>query len=927
MLSKGGNMPKFKFVDFSCNLLQTDSFIEKQDKTLIIYPTANNANLAQAYGQNKWQFEDIAYHSIDQFKNMVLQTDKLFLEDDKRVIALYLQLSDEDKAYFHVNDFFDFIKLSNKIFSLFAELAEELLDFTEVCTLLETANANVFPWQLDYYERILQLLSKYEAWLERQDLSDQIFNKNLNNIDLSYFASYTDVYFINQFYYTAFEKSLISLLEESGKTVTLVYQMPEKFVDKESYNCTNFLYQDLAEMATSQPELKLVIDSNQFMLMNSLCRLVSEQGIKQIIDRGFYESAYAELLSPEIFDISLNQPIHKSGLYQFFDLVGSLLEEVEYYNNHFYLPTHLIYKVFLNKNFSSYFEIPDSLSLTAEIYKLRDKGILYFDKNLAIAGESFSDELKTAVLKLFRFIDTLRRVKSIGEFIKLIDAPEGIILDRLFSEAELKQSDIKEVVYTELANLMTYSFNNLITKWSDLSDKSEHLIIYKLFIDGLKSKSVKYTKTENQPRIRINSLLDTRNNSYKTLLFSNMLEGVLPTTRTTQFLFNEKQREVLHLKSYEDIRLREKYYFQRLILTSEKCYFLGIENVDDDITLSSFLEELPLIKPTKAEIQADYGYSQMFTQQQTERTSLDVNEYCRLNLNAERLGNEQQALRLSYTRLKNLISNPFYFVVKDWAKVEKTELLNEAKLDYRFIGIFAQDYVNHIIDRINNSSDRQVVVRNFGFMDIAYFEEVYDSLLQTYQNRDYLIPHNYSYNFVTKILKTALVEGMHYFFTKIMNSVLKLTDTALKLIPEFDYAQNKKFFYKDFVLSQENSYGINIAVTGNADLRIENLTDQSKIVIDYKTGRYSKEQLALYQYIYYWDEIESGNLAKSGIYQILKQKWDNEKKEAGVAVSTLKEKLIAILDEIAEFGFTIPDNQTEAKKYAEITRSDLVMRG
>ena len=207
-------MPKFKFLDFSYNLLQTDSFIEEKDKSLMIYPTTNNANLAQAYGQNKWQFEDIAYHSIDEFKKMILQTDKLFLEDDKRVIALYLQLSVEDKKYFHVHDFFDFIKLSNKIFSLFAELAEELIEFPQVFTLLENENSNVFPWQKNYYDRVLQLMNKYHQWLEAQSLSDPIFNKNINNIDLSYFATYKEVYFINQFYYTAFEKELISLLEE-----------------------------------------------------------------------------------------------------------------------------------------------------------------------------------------------------------------------------------------------------------------------------------------------------------------------------------------------------------------------------------------------------------------------------------------------------------------------------------------------------------------------------------------------------------------------------------------------------------------------------------------------------------------------------------------------------------------------------------------
>lgn len=918
-------MPKFKFLDFSYNLLQTDSFIEEKDKSLMIYPTTNNANLAQAYGQNKWQFEDIAYHSIDEFKKMILQTDKLFLEDDKRVIALYLQLSVEDKKYFHVHDFFDFIKLSNKIFSLFAELAEELIEFPQVFTLLENENSNVFPWQKNYYDRVLQLMNKYHQWLEAQSLSDPIFNKNINNIDLSYFATYKEVYFINQFYYTAFEKELISLLEKSGKTITLVYQMPEQFVDKDSYNCTNFVYQDLAEMSVAKPELELIIDSNQFMMMNSMCRQISEHEVKQVIDRGFYESAYAELLSPEIFDISFNQPIHKSGLYQFLDLMNSLLEEIEYHNNRLYLPTHLIYKVFLNNRFSSYFQIADPLVLTTEIYKLRDRGILYLDKNLSVSGISFTDELKRSVEGLFEFIENIRRVVTVEGFIKLIDAPEGIVLDRLCTADELKYSNIREVVYTELANLMTYSFNNLITNWSDLSDKAEHLIIYKLFIDGLKSKSISYTKKGSQTRVRINSLLDTRNNSYETLLFSNMLEGVLPTARTTQFLFNEKQREILKLKSYEDIRLREKYYFHRLVLTSKRSYFLGIENVDDDISLSSFLEELPLSKPTKAEIQADHGYAQMFKQTEEKRVPLDLTEFCRVKLTAEQLGSQDKSLNLSYTRLKNLISNPFYFILRDWARIEPIELLNDANLDYRFVGTFAQDYINEIINIINTTDNKHIIVRDFSLMLPEFFTKIYDSFVQNYPDKDYLIPHNYSSKFVAEILKKALVDGMYHFFSTIMHSTLSLTEAPLKIIPEKKYKKGEKFNYKEFIASHENDYGINIAVTGNADLRIENKSNDSKLVIDFKTGSYNKEQLALYQHLYYSEDIKAGYESKSGIYQIFKHKWDPEKKEADVAIDTLKEKVIAILDEIMESGFATPDNQSEAKKYAELTRSDLVM--
>jgi hypothetical protein len=436
---------------------------------------------------------------------------------------------------------------------------------------------------------------------------------------------------------------------------------------------------------------------------------------------------------------------------------------------------------------------------------------------------------------------------------------------------------------------------------------------------------VKYVEENSPKRVRINSLLDTRNNSYDSLVFLNMVEGVLPTSRTSQFLFNEKQREILTLKSYEEIRLREKYYFQRLVLSAQHCYFLGMENIDDDTSLSSFLEELPIVKPQKNVRQIDTGYGDIFNNLETQVLPTLADNFWSVRLKTEELAQGNNQIKLSYTKLKSLIDNPFYYLIHDWARVPERKIIVEPSLDYRFVGIFAQDYVNHIIARIKDNFINQNVFYKFQYMSAERLSEIYDSLLRQYSDKDYYIPHNYSYSFVNIILKDALVAGMQYFFNIVMHFKLNLSEKKLNLIPEEGFDLTKKKLYEGFISETENTYGLAVSVTGDADLRIEKEEDSSKVVIDFKTGSYSLDQLALYQYIYYWDDIDAGNQVKAGIYQIIKQKWEPQKNEADITIDKLKKKIIEVLNEIALSGFALPKNVNNAKKYDKITRADLVI--
>ena len=110
---------------------------------------------------------------------------------------------------------------------------------------------------------------------------------------------------------------------------------------------------------------------------------------------------------------------------------------------------------------------------------------------------------------------------------------------------------------------MTLELVNVISDWNGLFEKM-HLApqvktaagILRLFLDYLKSRSIHYQTTDPDfSRIEFTELQDTRNIFYKNVAIVNVVENSIPHARKTPFLFTERQRQVLGLKTFENIKL------------------------------------------------------------------------------------------------------------------------------------------------------------------------------------------------------------------------------------------------------------------------------------------------------------------------------------------------------------------------------------
>lgn len=82
----------------------------------------------------------------------------------------------------------------------------------------------LLAWQEDYLQRVLDIRQRYQKRLDALGLADPIFNRKAEAIRIPYTAR--RVVFVNQYYFSGLEKSLITSLEEAGNEVLVLVQSP-----------------------------------------------------------------------------------------------------------------------------------------------------------------------------------------------------------------------------------------------------------------------------------------------------------------------------------------------------------------------------------------------------------------------------------------------------------------------------------------------------------------------------------------------------------------------------------------------------------------------------------------------------------------------------------------------------------------------------
>lgn len=930
-------MIQFRFVSFRENLHKRVLEENKSFTTLFIFPSqASKKQFIQLY-QQEWDFTPSEFMTMEEWKKSLFRTSMPILREDRRTITFYRALDSELKEFFKCRDYGQSIKLAHDFFKFWEEMNEELISDEQIWTVL---NEDIYSqsWQKETFQHLQKARANYRNFLAKQNLTDIIFIAKKENLTFIPIQNFDRIVVVNQFYFTGLERYILNQIE---KEVVIYSQMPESHRNKDDLSITaDISPSDIKD--SKMQNITVVQATDPFSMISELFYRLSKSQIPTIVDFHFHAQPYASFFSPKYFATSSQVDFSNTSIYLFFKHCHTLLSSFIITKNSFppLIPIEPLLDALSSKEFISYFisKEEDALQkqVQAYIFELIADDYQYID----IDGEFFdvydtTKEIQDTFTKIFTLLKRLLNIKTISDLVELIDAPDGIQIPTLLSTAEEKYSNIMEVFYTKLGNFSALEKVGVISDWEDFFSfkprQSKGVAvstgILRLFIEYLKPHTLTFS-TSCTGSHTITTLEDTRNLEYKSIAVLNVIEGILPPVRRTPFLLSENQRKQLGLKTYEDIKRRDKYYFFRLLAQSAHSTLFTYKNQEKDVERSSYIEELALGLPDKVKIEPASGecitasYTDMYknflhptTLSVLPDTSLPEREDFYAIPMLQQTDFPEQKVVLTYYSWEVLERDPFMFYLQEVMGIKPRQIEVIQDFSEKFIGTIAHEIFAWIWEHLIQVYHGNCIHHNFLYTAKDYVDKAFRSVTQKRPDIYYKMPHNYSRYYFNEIFAPILKDGIQNFYFALHNN-LKLSDKKILLLPECKDSIQKEFFKLQSDLA--------VYLKGRADLRIE--TNHTKYIFDYKTGSSSgakkyETQLLIYELLYYLlDNREQAEEIIGVLYFITDENLHSFKpKSLQDELEKFKQRVESRITEIMKVGYVF----NEKSEDIEVTRRDL----
>ncbi len=954
-------MAKVKFYPFTEDIIRC-SLYHIENNTLLIYPTRSSANQARMMFQSQWALQHLDFITMDELKTRIFRSELPVLEDEKRLLCLYSVLSQEDKEHFHINSYDDIIVWGLKWFEFFTELTEELVNPE---TLMELDLLNGFylqSWQEDYIERILALRKRYSDHIGSIGFTDKIFLDRDARIELPpYYKSYI---FVNQYYYSSMERNVIQQMERTGSQVEILFHGDKSMFDAQYLTANPIDLTTVLQTGDFNTQRIDIIEakSEEQMISSYFDVRAAQTETMQtaVIDRLFFHKAYRGLFDPDLYGIGFVSDLMQSPVYKMIQTIVTHLGEAITENTVDYIPLRLIRDTCTQQWFNRYFGIEacEEKQLFGEIDRLSRADILYMDTDMILFDLMDNDHqfqsLKKLLIPYFHALKNFSRVSSIKNLLDLLDNDGGLSIQRLATDTELQFSDLLPKLWERSSNFASIENLKIVTDWTVIfpdGDRSVAIGIIQLFLQFLKTATLSYkSNVVNTPKYLITDLMDSRNQSYDNLVVLNALEGEMPQAPSAIWLLNETQRKRLGLKTWEDIRQWERYYFFRLIFSAKHAQIFTYSNQESNVEPSSFIAEmLYVLETNETDIALNRSnknysikelYSQILCQQNLDNhissneienyIALEDNSLCGINPDSpERFFSlpygsiddfgEERTIKSGYYALDLLTKNAFAWYVTELRKIRSVEILKKESLSRKVFGTILHEFVALIMnDYIKKHGNR--IKPDPAFTEHDYLRNALYSIL-CHPLNSYKIPKNYNREFLFNVMADTLCDSIKWVFNTVLYNNKDFADVQ-RIIPEAESMTKEEYKYKELIPPSDDTDGIRIHIHGKADLRIE--TTNKRYIIDFKTGSGSKDQLLFYEWCYYILDRDTPieHEIVSMICNLFEHTYD-QLKDADSMREKFRERIYSQLASVIQSGYWIAEKVADRKVIAEISRADL----
>ena len=150
----------YSFIPFTASVIDTAVQNRSTDQSLLVFPSESSKMAALRRYQSEWNFDRVRFMSMEELKNELFHSDRPILKEEKRTLAFYSCLTDKDKDFFKISNYFQCIDTALKFFSLWEELNEEMIDVPQILSHLEESGLMLSDWQLNMLNKLEELLQR-----------------------------------------------------------------------------------------------------------------------------------------------------------------------------------------------------------------------------------------------------------------------------------------------------------------------------------------------------------------------------------------------------------------------------------------------------------------------------------------------------------------------------------------------------------------------------------------------------------------------------------------------------------------------------------------------------------------------------------------------------------------------------------------------
>jgi len=899
------------------------------ERCILVFPTRASANQARLRFEAKWELQELIWTSMEDFKAMALASDTPLLEDEKRLLCLYQVMNEEERDYFHISIYDDLVDWGNHFFRFLQEYSEAGYDVLEFGTLQDRVELNLKGWQEKHIGHLCKIIHRYHQKIQAMGFSDRIFRMDPAQESIP-FQDYR-IIFVNQYYYSKREQELIRQCARVNE-IMLIYQGAEP--DETHWPKLRFDPKKCFASLSTKP--KIIIheceneDQHALALLSSLPDAVEGA----IIDHSFVSKPYSAWFD-ERLSFGRQYPITHSSWFAFLSFLDDLAQSQS--RTPGFIPLSLVIHHLRDPRFPQMldpeWEPLQQEKLMRELFKLSGDGTLYLDME---PWAQFSNDKKFQLVpqlcrKLFSLVRDILNLENCEDLISLIS--DELDPQKLASAEEQNKTDLLAQVWTAMANFRAVEELGVVSTWHGIFPALGSGI-FRLWLDFLKPICLSLRQEKSTCSWEISNLLDSRNRNWDTLFFLQMVEGSVPQSPDPVWLLNEAQRGRLGMIRYDDIRAWERYYFFRLVFSAKVIHIFSYRNPERNVEPSSFIGELMQIFAVSEAsqrlthiIQPRIPISQVFQQRQSaksktsklSRGSVDE-DFFRLPIDPEQdFGAKGEVEQTSYG-LSLLVSNPFAWYIRSHRKLDLRLAEPEETISPILFGNLMHAYFNEILgeesSRHHDLSQLKKIFTDFDGLSLRLQQLICgDEFI-------YKIPKNYNADFLSSIISRHLAESLQEFYRRFL--AVHLRSGAFTLIPEKRFMTDEEKVYKTLCEVKHASKNYKLKIRGKADLRIE--SESNKIIVDFKTGSASEDQLIVYEYFYYLiTDPQLDNLVRSYIWQILQMKVDPCSYKVQRKRLSFVQKLEEALQDCLTNGYGTGDKRASQQILKAITRSDLYL--